>query len=99
MDSLNKNSSFKTKPKWLKSTLPSAEVYSKMKSALSAGCLHTICESGKCPNIGECWAAGAATFMILGNTCTRNCRFCAVDHTKPLPPDMEEPDSVATVNI
>ncbi len=95
MDSLNKNSSFKTKPKWLKSTLPSAEVYSKMKSALSAGCLHTICESGKCPNIGECWAAGAATFMILGNTCTRNCRFCAVDHTKPLPPDMEEPDNLA----
>ncbi|HBG71349.1 MAG: lipoyl synthase [Bacteroidetes bacterium GWF2_43_63] len=84
------------KPKWLKSRLPSADVYSKMKSALSEGCLHTICESGKCPNIGECWAAGAATFMILGNSCTRNCRFCAVDHTRPLAPDNTEPENLAT---
>lgn len=83
------------KPKWLKSRLPSSEVYSKMKSALSEGCLHTICESGKCPNIGECWAAGAATFMILGNSCTRNCLFCAVDHSKPYAPDVSEPENLA----
>lgn len=83
------------KPKWLKSSLPSADVYSKMKSALSEGCLHTICESGKCPNIGECWAAGAATFMILGNSCTRNCRFCAVDHSRPSEPDAKEPAHLA----
>jgi len=83
------------KPKWLKSRLPSSDVYSKMKTALSSGCLHTICESGKCPNIGECWAAGTATFMILGNSCTRNCRFCAVDHTKPLAADSTEPDNLA----
>jgi len=90
---LSKNSA--AKPKWLKSKLPSADVYLKMKSALNAGCLHTICESGKCPNIGECWAAGAATFMILGNSCTRNCRFCAVDHSKPLQPDISEIQSLA----
>ncbi len=83
------------KPKWLKSSLPSADVYLKMKSALSAGCLHTICESGKCPNIGECWAAGAATFMILGDSCTRKCRFCAVDHSRPLAPDPKEPEHLA----
>ncbi|MPL99177.1 Lipoyl synthase [bioreactor metagenome] len=92
-DNHQKNAAIK--PKWLKSSLPSADVYSKMKSALSAGCLHTICESGKCPNIGECWAAGAATFMILGNSCTRNCRFCAVDHTRPLAPDADEADNLS----
>lgn len=91
----NKQKNTAMKPKWLKSRLPSADVYSKMKSALSAGCLNTICESGKCPNIGECWAAGAATFMILGNSCTRNCRFCAVDHTRPTSPDAEEPANLA----
>ncbi len=95
MEHNDKKTPSATKPKWLKSRLPSADVYSKMKSALSAGCLHTICESGKCPNIGECWAAGAATFMILGNSCTRNCRFCAVDHTKPFTPDSTEPESLA----
>jgi lipoic acid synthetase len=83
------------KPKWLKSKLPSAAVYSKMKSTLSKGCLNTICESGKCPNIGECWAHGAATFMILGESCTRNCRFCAVDHSRPLPPDSSEPQNLS----
>jgi len=91
-DSIKKT---EAKPKWLKSKLPSADVYLKMKSALNAGCLNTICESGKCPNIGECWAAGAATFMILGNSCTRNCRFCAVDHSKPLDPDISEIQSLA----
>ncbi len=83
------------KPKWLKSKLPSAEVYSQMKSALSEGCLHTICESGKCPNIGECWAQGAATFMILGESCTRNCRFCAVDNSLLAAPDENEPRNLS----
>ena len=83
------------KPDWLKIKLPSVEAYSKIKRSLSKGRLHTICESGNCPNQGECWAAGTATFMILGENCTRNCRFCAVSHVKPLPPDPEEPLKLA----
>lgn len=83
------------KPDWLKIKLPSVEAYSKIKKALSKGSLHTICESGNCPNQGECWAAGTATFMILGDNCTRNCRFCAVGHEKPLPPDEHEPLKLA----
>jgi len=83
------------KPDWLKIKLPSVEAYSKIKKSLSKGHLHTICESGNCPNQGECWAAGTATFMILGENCTRNCRFCAVSHVKPLPPDAEEPLKLA----
>lgn len=66
-----------------------------MKGMLDASFLHTICESGSCPNKAECWAAGTATFMILGNICTRNCRFCNVATGKPLPPDPEEPRRVA----
>ncbi|NLL28982.1 MAG: lipoyl synthase [Bacteroidales bacterium] len=83
------------KPHWLKSRLPSAHIYSKIKSSLNDGCLNTICESGKCPNIGECWAAGTATFMILGNSCTRNCKFCAVDHSKPEPVSHDEAQKLA----
>lgn len=96
MDNSEDRSQRTAKPKWLKSKLPSSDVYATMKSALSAGCINTICESGKCPNIGECWAAGAATFMILGNSCTRSCRFCAVDHSRPLAPDAAEPGNLAT---
>lgn len=99
MISSNENKRKGTKPAWLKSRLPSADVYSEIKSALDAGCLHTICESGKCPNIGECWAAGAATFMILGNSCTRNCRFCAVDHARPALPDAGEPAKLAATVV
>lgn len=83
------------KPHWLKSRLPSAQIYSKIKSSLNDGCLNTICESGKCPNIGECWAAGTATFMILGNSCTRNCKFCAVDHSKPESVSADEAQKLA----
>lgn len=93
----NKSDSNKNlkKPEWLKIKLPSVEAYSKIKSILSKGKVNTICESGKCPNQGECWAVGTATFMIMGNTCTRNCKFCAVDHTKTEALDKEEPLKLA----
>lgn len=83
------------KPAWLKIKLPDAYEYAGLKNRLNTHKLHTICESGQCPNIGECWKAGTATFMILGNICTRSCRFCAVVTGKPLPPDNDEPQRVA----
>lgn len=79
------------RPDWLKIRIPSTEDYFGLKRTLKKGNLHTICESGKCPNMGECWKAGTATFLILGNSCTRSCRFCAVDHTAPCMPDVDEP--------
>ncbi len=84
-------------PKWMRmrSRLPQDEAYKKVKRIVSEHNLHTICSSGNCPNIGECWSAGTATFMILGNICTRNCRFCGVTSGKPLPPDPEEPMRIA----
>jgi lipoic acid synthetase len=85
------------KPSWLRIQLPSAEDYSRVKNVLKGNHLHTICESGACPNRGECWNAGTATFMILGNICTRNCKFCNVTSGKPLPPDTQEPENVANV--
>jgi lipoyl synthase len=84
------------KPEWLRIKLPRADHYQKVKNVLDTGRLHTICESGACPNKGECWGAGTATFMILGDTCTRSCRFCNVKTGKPLPPDPEEPARVAS---
>lgn len=83
------------KPDWLKIKIPDAISYSKIKTSLNKGNLHTICESGKCPNQGECWNRGTATFMILGDRCTRNCKFCAVNHEKPLPVDVDEPKALA----
>jgi lipoic acid synthetase len=83
------------KPDWLRIKLPSAEQYRGVKEHLDRHKLHTICESGNCPNQGECWAAKTATFMILGNICTRNCRFCGVDTGSPLPVDLEEPQHLA----
>ncbi len=83
------------KPDWLKVKLPDAYEYAHLKQKLKTNNLHTICESGQCPNIGECWKAGTATFMILGDICTRSCKFCAVKKGKPLPPDFSEPDRVA----
>lgn len=83
------------RPDWLKIRIPSTDDYLRLKKTLQKGNLHTICESGKCPNMGECWKAGTATFLILGNSCTRNCRFCAVDHSVPLMPDNEEPLKLA----
>jgi lipoic acid synthetase len=79
----------------MKMTLPKGENYSKVKNLASKHGLHTICTSGNCPNIGECWNRGTATFMILGDICTRNCQFCGVKTGKPLPPDPREPKRVA----
>ena len=83
------------KPKWLKVKLPTATAYKKVKSVVKENTLHTICESGNCPNIGECWGAGTATFMILGNICTRSCGFCNVATGRPLAVDVLEPLNVA----
>ena len=83
------------KPSWLKVKLPTGKEYTKVRQIVSEHKLHTICESGNCPNMGECWGAGTATFMILGNICTRSCGFCAVKTGRPLPVDLQEPERVA----
>lgn len=83
------------KPNWLRVKLPTGEGYRHVRGLVDTHKLHTICESGNCPNMGECWGAGTATFMILGNICTRSCGFCAVATGKPLPPDWDEPQRVA----
>ena len=83
------------KPDWLKIKLPSGGNYRQVKQIVEGNHLHTICSSGKCPNMGECWMAGTATFLILGEICTRSCKFCATLTGKPLPPDTEEPAKVA----
>ncbi len=83
------------KPPWLKVRLPSGENYRRVRHIVHQYRLHTICESGNCPNIGECWGAGTATFMILGNVCTRSCTFCAVQTGRPPEYDEEEPYRVA----
>lgn len=83
------------KPKWLRVKLPTGENYKKVRKLVDEHKLHTICESGSCPNMGECWGEGTATFMILGNICTRSCGFCAVQTGKPLEADLMEPGKVA----
>ena len=83
------------KPKWLKVKLPTATAYKNVKSVVKKHKLHTICESGNCPNTGECWGAGTATFMILGNICTRSCGFCNVQTGRPLSVDINEPKNIA----
>jgi lipoic acid synthetase len=83
------------KPDWLRVKLPTGEEYAKVRGIVSTHKLHTICESGNCPNMGECWGAGTATFMILGNICTRSCGFCAVATGKPMPADWGEPKRIA----
>jgi lipoyl synthase len=82
-------------PVWLKMQRASGENYSRVKHIVAENQLHTICTSGNCPNIGECWNAGTATFMILGDICTRACKFCATKTGKPLPPDPLEPSRLA----
>ncbi|MBT3383653.1 MAG: lipoyl synthase [Prolixibacteraceae bacterium] len=82
-------------PKWMKMKMPKGESYSKVKNLVDKHGLHTICTSGNCPNIGECWNRGTATFMILGDICTRRCKFCAVKSGKPLAPDLKEPEKLA----
>lgn len=83
------------KPDWLRVKLPTGAEYLKVREIVGKHKLHTICESGNCPNMGECWGAGTATFMILGNVCTRSCGFCAVATGKPKPADWDEPKRVA----
>lgn len=83
------------KPDWLKIRLGGNEQFTKTKSIVESHCLHTICTSGKCPNMGECWSRGTATFMIGGDICTRSCRFCNTLTGKPLPLDPKEPANVA----
>ena len=85
----------KRKPEWLKIRLPLGANYRQVKQIVAGHGLHTICSSGKCPNMGECWGAGTATFMILGEICTRSCRFCATRSGKPLPLDENEPLKLA----
>ena len=83
------------KPKWLRVKLPTGQSYKHVRSLVNEYKLHTICESGNCPNMGECWGAGTATFMILGNVCTRSCSFCAVATGRPKELDEDEPRRVA----
>ncbi|MFT6216958.1 MAG: lipoic acid synthetase [Roseivirga sp.] len=83
------------KPDWLRVKLPIGQEYAKVRKLVDKYKLHTICESGNCPNMGECWGAGTATFMILGNVCTRSCSFCAVATGRPPEYDTEEPKRVA----
>src|SRR5512140_808360 len=86
------------KPEWLRVKLPIGEEDKHVRGLVDNYELHTICESGNCPNMGECWGEGTATFMILGNICTRSCGFCAVATGKPDPVDWEEPQRVAEAN-
>ncbi|WP_181306765.1 lipoyl synthase [Rufibacter sp. XAAS-G3-1] len=83
------------KPDWLRVKLPVGKEYAKVRQLVDTYKLHTICESGNCPNMGECWGAGTATFMILGNVCTRSCSFCAVATGRPNEYDLDEPRRVA----
>jgi lipoic acid synthetase len=83
------------KPSWLKMRIPGGTAYSAVRNRVDQHKLHTVCESAKCPNMGECWAQATATFMILGDTCTRSCGFCAVKTGRPTELDLDEPQRVA----
>tara|TARA_R110002051_G_scaffold10175_2_gene38537 strand:+ start:29569 stop:30441 length:873 start_codon:yes stop_codon:yes gene_type:complete len=83
------------KPKWLRVKLPTGKKYTELRGLVEKYDLHTICTSGSCPNMGECWSEGTATFMILGNVCTRSCGFCGVKTGRPETVDWEEPEKVA----
>jgi lipoyl synthase len=83
------------KPEWLKARVPGGENYARLKNLIDAQKLHTVCEEARCPNMGECWNAGTATFMILGDVCTRSCGFCAVKTGRPVMLDKDEPRRVA----
>lgn len=85
----------KRKPDWLKIKIPSGKEYVQVKDIVNRHRLHTICTSGLCPNMADCWGRGTATFMILGDICTRSCKFCATKTGKPLPPDPDEPCNLA----
>lgn len=83
------------KPLWLKKRIPPYQDLLKVKTLLEKTSLHTVCEEARCPNLGECFSQGTATFLILGNVCTRNCGFCAVQHGPPLVPEEDEPEQIA----
>jgi len=83
------------KPEWIRMKVPDSARYQEIKKILRDNHLHTVCEEASCPNIGECFSGGTATFMILGDICTRRCPFCDVAHGKPLPPDVNEPENLA----
>ncbi len=83
------------RPDWIRAKAPDGAEYRELKRLVESARLHTVCQSAHCPNIGECWRERTATFMILGNTCTRNCAFCAVDHGRPEAVDEDEPRRVA----
>src|SRR5579871_4150628 len=84
-------------PEWIKARLPSGKVFFEVRELVHRLGLHTVCESASCPNIGECWSRRALTIMILGDVCTRSCQFCDVPTGRPLPPDPNEPEHVATM--
>jgi len=84
------------KPEWLKVRAPGSPSYLRLKGIMRSLDLHTVCEEARCPNIGECWNRGTATFMILGGVCTRACAYCAVSHGRPAPADPAEPERVAS---
>ena len=92
---VNKEKRGPSKPNWLKIDIPFGENYTRVKRIVKEHKLHTICEDGRCPNMGECWGRGTATFMILGNICTRSCSFCAVATGRPGEYDLDEPKRVA----
>lgn len=92
---ISREESRKRKPDWLRVKLPVGPDYARVRRLVDNYKLHTICESGNCPNMGECWGAGTATFMILGNICTRSCNFCAVATGRPTEYDVDEPRRVA----
>jgi lipoyl synthase len=83
------------KPEWIRMKVPDSVRFQEIKRVLRENNLHTVCEEASCPNIGECFSGGTATFMILGDICTRRCPFCDVAHGKPLPPDINEPENLA----
>lgn len=85
----------KRRPDWIKVSPPKGETYRNLKRLMRMKELHTVCEEAHCPNMGECWGAGTATFLIMGDICTRNCRFCDVKTGRPLPLDWDEPERVA----
>ena len=93
--SSSENQSRVSKPKWIRVKLPTGKKYTDLRNLVDKYKLNTICTSGSCPNMGECWAEGTATFMILGNICTRSCGFCGVKTGRPSPVDWEEPEKVA----
>ena len=95
MEVASEQTTKKGKPKWLRVTLPTGEKYKQLRGLVDTYNLHTICTSGSCPNMGECWGEGTATFMILGNICTRSCGFCGVKTGRPDSVDWAEPEKVA----